>query len=71
MTNKGLSIQLRLVPSDEGEGLYLAALDCERSHTFDSQLEIYLKRFTSKGDQFVRAFPRGIEKVEQTFLMKG
>jgi hypothetical protein len=50
MTNKGLCIQLHLIPPNKEEDVYLAALDCEAIRPVNIQPGIWLKRVTSRGD---------------------
>lgn len=51
VTNKGLSIQLAMMPWHMG--IFLAILDCERSDRPDSKLGIYLHMYQEK-DQYAR-----------------
>jgi hypothetical protein len=52
MTNKGLRVELFLVPYIEGEGIYRASLDCFVGSSIDRSPGIYLKRVSGSGNSW-------------------
>jgi hypothetical protein len=66
MTNKGLHIELLLLPHDKTDDIFLAALDCKLDQETDICPAIYLKCFSAPGNQFCRIKPGIVEKLRHS-----
>ena len=72
LTNKGMCLQFHLSRYGKAdEALFLAALDCQARNAPVVRHAIFLKCLSSKGNQFIRAYPHRLRLLNPGDAPKG